>query len=108
MAGAVSNAHVADWLALAETPAQVLLPRAVTVLVTEHALIGAVNVAVKFADAPGARLATLRTVLGVVWSFTTVTLISVTSPGLLTVPENVIGLPAALCAAGQVKVTVMR
>jgi hypothetical protein len=95
-------------VSVAETPAHVLLPRAVTVLLTEQASMGELNVAVKFAEAPGARLATVSTVGGVVRSFMTVTLMSVTSPGLLTVPEYVIGLPAETCVAGQFKVTAMR
>ena len=42
---------------------------AVTVVLTEHASAGAVKAAVKLAEAPGARLATVRTVLGEDWAF---------------------------------------
>jgi len=65
---------------------QLSLPLAVTVLLTEHASAGAVKLAVKFADAPGARLGTVNTVLGAVWLLTTVTLFKVTFPEFLTVP----------------------
>src|ERR1051325_1258828 len=104
-AGAVNKAQVADAVSVATTPAQVLVPRAVTVLVTEQALAGEAKVAVKLAEAPGARLATLNTVLGEAWLSVTVMPLSVTLPGLLTVPENVIALPVTTCVAGQFKVT---
>jgi hypothetical protein len=65
---------------------QASLPRAVTVVLMEHALAGEVMLAVKFAEAPGARLGTVSTVLGEAWLLTTTTLFSVTLPGLLTVP----------------------
>jgi hypothetical protein len=65
---------------------QASLPLAVTVLLTEHALAGVVKLAVKFADAPGARLGKASTVPGEVWLSTTTTLFRVTLPGLLTVP----------------------
>ena len=100
--------QVADWVAVATTPAQVLLPVAVTTLVTEHALAGEVKVAVKLAEAPGARLGTVNTVAGDAWLSTTVTLMSATLPGLLTVPEYVIGFPVITWFAGQFKVTAMR
>jgi hypothetical protein len=64
IAGVVSKVQVAEALAVAATPAQVLLPRAVTVLEMEQAFAGEVNVAVKLAEAPGARLARFKTVLG--------------------------------------------
>ena len=65
---------------------QALLPRAVTVLVTAHALAGEVKLAVKLAEAPGARLGTVSTVLGEAWLFTTTTLFKMALPELLTVP----------------------
>ena len=65
---------------------QLSLPLAVTVLLTEQASAGAVKLAVKLADAPGARLGTVNTVLGTDWLLTTVTLFSVTLPEFLTVP----------------------
>src|SRR5258708_5746610 len=65
--GAVTSVQVAD--AVVETPivVQASLPLAVTVLLTEHASPGAVKLAVKFADAPGVRLGTVRTVFGTDW-----------------------------------------
>jgi hypothetical protein len=82
----VINVHVAVAVAVAATPAQVLLPRAVTVLVTEQAFVGDVNVAEKLTEAPGARLGVEKTVLGDACAFTTVTLINVTLPEFRTVP----------------------
>ena len=80
MCGVVTSAQVA--VALLETTAEVQasLPLAVTVLVIEHASIDAVKVAVKLADAPGAKVATVNPVLA------TATLFRVTLPVLLTVP----------------------
>ena len=65
---------------------QASLPLAVTVLLTEQASAGAVKLAVKLADAPGARLGTVNTVLGTDWSLTTVTLFKVTLPEFLNGP----------------------
>ena len=87
MAGAVVSGQVAEATLVTTVPAQASVPRAVTVLLTEQALAGAVKLAVKFADAPGARLGTVSTVLGEAWLLTTVTLFNVTLPGLLTVPK---------------------
>jgi len=78
--------QVADAVFVTKSDVQLSLPRAVTLLLTEQASTGAVKLAVKFADAPGARLATVNTVLGEAWRSTTVTLFKVTLPGLLTVP----------------------
>ena len=97
--------HVADAVSVEGTPAQVLVPRAVTELETVQALAGEIKVAVKFAEAPGARLARVRTVLGEAWTSMTVTLLRVTLPGLLTVPEKVMELPVITGVAGQFKVT---
>jgi len=97
--------QVADALAVENTAAQVLLPRAVTVLATEQVLEGETKVAVKLAEAPGARLASVNTVLGEAWLFTTVTLTSGTLPGLLTMPENVMDPPVATGVPGQFNVT---
>jgi hypothetical protein len=63
---------------------QLSLPVAITVLLTEQASMDVVKLAVKFVDAPGARLGTVNTVPD--WLLTTVTLFKVTLPGLLTVP----------------------
>ena len=86
MPGAVTNVQVADALLLTTVSVQLSLPVAVTALVTEHALAGAVKLAVKLADTPGARLATVKTVLGEAWLLTTATLLRVTLPEFLTVP----------------------
>ena len=86
MRGVVTSVQVAEALLLTKACVQLSLPLAVTVLLTEQASAGAVKAAVKLVDAPGAKLATLRTVLGTDWLLTTVTLLSVTLPGLLTVP----------------------
>ena len=86
MPGAVTNVQVADALLVTTVPTHASLPLAVTVLLTEHASAGAVRLAVKFAEPPGARLGTVNTVLGEDWLSTTTTLFRVTLPGLLTVP----------------------
>jgi hypothetical protein len=64
MRGVVTRVQVADALLLTTFSAQLSLPLAVTVLLTEHASAGAVKLAVKFAEPPGARLGTVNTVLG--------------------------------------------
>ena len=84
--GVVISGHVVDALAETNAVLQASLPVAVTVLLTEHVFAGATNRAVKFAEAPGAKVATVNTALGLAWRFTTVTLFRVTSPRLLTVP----------------------
>jgi hypothetical protein len=85
--GAPTSGQVAVAVVLTLFWLQALVPVAVTVLVTAHASAGAVKVAVKFADAFGARLGTVgTTVLGAGWLLATTTLWSVTSPVLLTVP----------------------
>jgi hypothetical protein len=86
MAGAVESGQVADAKLVTTVPTHASLPLAVTVLLTEHASAGAVRLAVKFAEPPGARLGTVNTVLGEDWLSTTTTLFRVTLPGLLTVP----------------------
>jgi hypothetical protein len=105
MLGDVVSGH--DTEAFAFTPAveQLSLPVAVTVLSTEQVLAGAVNVAEKLVDAPGARLGTDNTMAGVVLSFETFTLFSVTLPVFRTVPVKVIGPPAAAVVDGQTSVT---
>lgn len=74
--------------AVLETTSEVQaeLPLATTEALTEQPLPGAVKLAVKLVDAPGARLDRETKVDGEVWLLTTVTLFKVTSPGLLTVP----------------------
>jgi hypothetical protein len=64
MAGVVNNGQVAD--VLLETTAEVQLsrPLAVTSAVTEQSSNGVVNFTVKLAVPPGARLASVWTVLG--------------------------------------------
>ncbi len=82
----VFKAQVADALFATGEPEQLSLPVAVTVLVTAQASAGAVKVALKLAEAPGARLATVRTVAGTVWPLTTFTLFNWTLPVFRTVP----------------------
>jgi hypothetical protein len=86
MAGAVEIGQVTDAELVTTVPTHASLPLAITVLLTEHVSAGAVKLAVKFAEPPGARLGTVSTVLGADWLSTTVTLFRVTLPGLLTVP----------------------
>ncbi len=64
MLGVVRSGHVADALCETNVPAQLSVPVAVTVLLTEQASAGAVKLAVKAAETPGARLATVNTVVG--------------------------------------------
>ena len=59
IAGAVTNEQVADSVSVTTVAVQASVPLAVTVLLTEQASIGAVKLAVKLADAPGARLGTV-------------------------------------------------
>jgi hypothetical protein len=66
MLGVVVREQVAEALAVAPTAEHASLPVAVTALLTEHVSAGAVKVAEKLADAPGARLGTVNTVLGTV------------------------------------------
>src|ERR1035437_3830817 len=75
--------QVADAVFVTMTCVQAELPVAVTVLLNEQASMDVVKLAIKFVDAPGARLGTVNTVLD--WLLTTVTLFKVTLPGLLTV-----------------------
>jgi hypothetical protein len=86
MPGAAVSAQFAEALALTRALVQASLPLAVTALVTEHASAGAVKLAVKLADTPGARLAKVNTVLGEAWLLMTATLFRVTLPEFLTVP----------------------
>jgi hypothetical protein len=87
MLGVVTSGQVADLVSVTTPAAHASVPVAVTVLLTEQVLAGAVNVAEKLVDAPGARLATDNTTAGVVLSFETFTLFSATLPVFLTVPE---------------------
>ena len=57
--------------------------------------------------APGARLGTVRSVLGEAWLLTTVTLLRVTLPELRTVPVKVMGPPAVAVVVGHTIVTAM-
>ena len=84
--GAVTNGQVADFVSVTTVAVQASLPLAITVLLTEHASAGAVKLAVKLVETPGARLGTVNTVLGTDWLLTTVTLFNVTLPEFLTVP----------------------
>ena len=64
MLGALTSGQVADLLSVTTAAVQASLPLAVTVLVTEQPSLGAVKLAVKLAETPGARLGTVNTVLG--------------------------------------------
>ena len=86
MPGVVTSGHVADAVLETLIAVQASLPLAVTVLLTEQASAGAVKLAVKLADTPGARLGAVNTLLGTDWLLTTVTLFKVTLPEFLTVP----------------------
>jgi hypothetical protein len=82
----ISGQGPADAVFVTGAAVQLSLPVAVTVLLTEQALVGAVKVAVKFEDAWDARLGTKSTVLGEAWLSTTVTLVKMTLPVFVTVP----------------------
>ena len=105
--GAVPIGQVVEATFETALDVQASVPRAVTVLLTEHALAGAVKLEVKFADTPGARLATVNTVVGEDWLLTTVTLFNVTLPVFLTVPVRVTTPPAVAGVTGQFNVTAM-
>ena len=64
MLGVLPKGHVAEATLLTGAEVQASLPLAVTLAVTVQPLAGAVKLELKLADAPGARLATLNTVLG--------------------------------------------
>jgi hypothetical protein len=82
---AVRSAHVAVAAFETLAPEQLSVPVAVATLVTEHPA-GAVEVAVKLALAPGARVATVNTGVAPFRLLTTATLFNVTLPELRTVP----------------------
>jgi hypothetical protein len=84
--GVVVSGQAVEALAVTPIDVQASLPLAVTVLLTEQASVGAVKLAVKFAEPPGARLGTVNTVLGEDWLSTTTMLFRVTLPEFLTVP----------------------
>ena len=82
---------------------------AVKVELAEQASRGAVKLLLKLADAPGASEPIVNTtVLGDGWLLTTVTLVSVTFPALLTLPLEVRTPPGAAGVAGQDWVTTTR
>jgi len=64
MLGVVISGQVVDAVFVTRSAVQLSLPVAVTILLTEQASAGAAKVAVKGADAPGARLGIVSTVLG--------------------------------------------
>ena len=85
--GVVISTQVADAVLVASISEQASAPVAMTVLLTAQASSGAVKLATKFAEAPGARVATVKTtVFGMGRLFTTLTLFRVTFPEFLTVP----------------------
>jgi hypothetical protein len=108
MLGAVAKAQVAEAVFVTRTEVQLSLPVAVTALLTEQVSMGAVKLAVKLAEAPGASVRGPMTgVLGAGWLFTTSTLFNVTLPELRTVPLKVIEAPAAAGTAGHASETAM-
>jgi len=82
----ISGQGPADAVFVTGAAVQLSLPVAVTVLLTEQALVGVMKLALKFEDALGARLGTKSTVLGEAWLSTTVTLVKMTLPVFVTVP----------------------
>ena len=87
MPGVDLSGQVADAAFVTGSPVQLSLPVAVTVLLTVQAVVGAVKLAVKLLEAPGARVSGPRTaVLGAGWLLMTNTLFSVTLPEFLTFP----------------------
>jgi hypothetical protein len=84
--GALSSGQIVDAVLVTSAELQASLPLTVTVLLMEQASRGVLKLAVKFAEAPAARLGTVKTVLGEVWLSITMTLFNVTLPVLLTVP----------------------
>src|ERR1019366_8308657 len=86
MPGMAFSGQVADAVFVTMTCVQLSLPVTITVLLTEQASMDVVKLAVKFVEAPGARLGTVNTVLGTDRLLTTTTLFKVTLPELLTVP----------------------
>lgn len=86
MRGLVASAQVAEAELETTTAVQLSLPLAFTVLLTEQAFAGEVKLAVKLAEAPGARLAIVKTFVGDDWLSVTTMLFSVTLPELRTVP----------------------
>jgi len=86
--GVVVSGQVADAAPVTMSAVQLSAPEAVTVLDTEQTSVGAVKLAVKALEAPGASVNGPTTgVLGAGWLFTTYTLFSVLLPELRTVPE---------------------
>ena len=65
MRGVVKSGQVAEALSETGDDEHASLPVAVTVLLTEHASAGAVKLALKLAEAPGASVGTFKTMAGV-------------------------------------------
>ena len=105
MPGEVIREQVAEAELLTTEAVQLSLPKALTELLTEQESIGVVKLAEKLDEAPGARLSTVKTVLGADWASMMVTLFKITLPELLTVPEYVIKAPGATATDGQASVT---
>jgi hypothetical protein len=107
--GLVSTRHVAGALSVMVLPPHRSAAVAVTVLMIVHtAFTGTVYRPVKFAVAPGANVAALKTMTPGAWSLTTTTFVSVMSPAFRTVPLKVNTAPGATGAVGHVCVTTMR
>jgi hypothetical protein len=86
MRGFVTSVHVADVDAVTRASSQLPIALAPTVLVMKQTFAGAVKLAVKFADSPGARVARVNTVDGEAWVFVTTMSFNVTFPEFRTVP----------------------
>src|SRR4051812_34462967 len=84
--GVVTSGQIAEAVAETTFAEQESVPCAVTVLGTAQESAGAAKRATKSAETPGARLGTVRTLVGTAWSSMTVALIKVTLPELWIVP----------------------
>src|SRR3954466_14973175 len=107
--GVVNNGQRA--VAVAETcaPAQRSWPRAVRVSINSQQSVGAVKLPLKVRDAPGTRvIGPMTGVFATGILSVTKTLMSVTLPGLLTVPVNVNRPPRGVGWRGQFFVMAIR
>src|SRR5947208_544751 len=105
--GVVNNGQMAVAVADTSVPAQRSWPRAVRVSMSSQQSDGAVKLPLKFCEAPGARvIGPITAVLATGMLSVTNTFVSVTFPGLLTVPVNVNTPPRGVGCGGQFFVTV--
>jgi hypothetical protein len=106
IAGAVVIEHVAKTLFVIALSVQTSRPIPLKAVVTAQVLVGAMEVPVKLASAPGASVATVNTVvLAAGRSLSTTTLVNVTLPVFCTVPLYVNEPPGSAWVAGQTAVT---